>query len=111
MTENIEDEFTKRNREIAHIGDIFDEAVNLQNSISNLMDLDQYSLQRIEELQEELISEIHDLAPERANNLRTMIHILNFNHHVCLIQVSNRTRALVFSEFLRRVTEILAHYK
>ena len=111
MTEDIEDEFTKRNRETAHIGDIFDEAVELQNSISNLMDLDQNSLQRIEELQEQLISEIHDLAPERANNLRTMIQILNFNHHVCLIQVSNRTRALVFSEFLRRVMEILGHYK
>ncbi len=111
MTEDIENEFTKRNRKAEYIGNLYDEAVELQNNISNLTDLDQNSLQQVEKFQEQLISEIHDLAPERANNLRTMIHILNFNHHVCLIQVSNRTRALVFSEFLRRVMEILAPYK
>ena len=111
MTEDIEDKLTKSNRTTANIGELYDNAVELRNSVSNLGGLDRNSLLRIEELQEQLISEIHDLAPERANNLRTMLNILNINHHVCLIQVSNRTRALVFSEFLRRVAEILENYK
>ena len=102
---------TRRHRKAEYIGDLYDQAVELQNSISNLMGLDQNSLQRIEELQEQLITEIHDLDPEQANNLRTMLRILNINHHVCLIQVSNRTRALVFSEFLRRIMEFLGDYK
>ena len=95
----------------ASIGELYDEAVELRNSISNLMGLDQNSLQRMEELQQQLIFEIHDFAPERANNLKSMLHILNINHHVCLIQVSSRTRALVFGEFVRRVMEILENYK
>jgi hypothetical protein len=36
-----------------------------------------------------------------------MLDSLNFNHHVCLIQVSDRTKLLVFNEFLRRVGKIL----
>ncbi len=111
MTGDIEDELAERNRTIELIGDLYDEGMELRNSISKMWALDQNSLQRMEELQEQLIFEIHELAPERANNLRTMLNILNTNHHVCLIQVSNRTRALVFTELLRRVMEILENFK
>ena len=111
MTDDIKDELTRRKRKTEYIGNIYDEAMELQKDVSNLWTLDQNSLQRMEEFQEQLISEIHDLASAEAVNLRTMIQILNINHHTCLLQVSNRTRALVFSEFLRRVMKILEDYK
>ena len=110
MIGDIEGELEKRDRKAQHIRRIYDEATELQDSITNLWGLDQNHLQRMEDLQEQLISEIHDLAPERAKNLRTMLHILNINHHVCLIQVSSRTQGLVFNEFLHRVREFLEEY-
>ncbi len=89
------------------IGKIYGEAAKIQDRFSMRWGLDQNDLQHMDELQEQLISEIHDIAPERAKNLRTMLDRLNFNHLACLIQISDRTRWLVFNEFMRRVREIL----
>ena len=111
MIDEIEDEPTSRKRKVQHIGEIYDHAVEFQNSVSNLWTLDEKTLRRIDDLQEQLISEIYGFAPEETINLRAMMQTLLINHHTCLIQVSNKTRVLVFREFLRRVLRILKDYK
>ena len=89
------------------IGANCDEAVELQKGVAGSFALNEDILPRMETIQRQLIRVIQDVEPAEADDLRTMLRRLNINHHVCLIQISNRTRALVSNEFVRRVMRII----
>jgi hypothetical protein len=102
-----ENERVNRDEKITRVRKICGDAEKFHDSISMQWGFDQDDLQNMDKFQEQLITEIHDVAPEQAEYLRIMIDRLNFNHLACLIHVSDRTRWLVFNEFIRRVREFL----
>lgn len=104
------DELTRRKRRTSYVRDIYAEAVKLRNTAFSLRVLDAKSERQMDSIEEQLVAEMYDLAPERSINLETINTFNERDHPPCLLQELNRGRALAFSEVLARVMKILGEY-
>ncbi len=91
------------------IGKLYAEAVALRNRAASLRVLNAATEARMDELQEQLVDKIRDLAPEQAINLDTLNTYDPADHPRMVLQDPKRT--LEFSELLLRTKKILEGYR
>ena len=91
------------------IDGLYARAVALRNHAASLRVLDADTESKMAELQDQLIEEMRELAPERSIVLATLNVYDPSKHPKMSLQDPKRT--LEFSEFLLRVMNILADYK
>ncbi len=91
------------------IGDIYADAVALRNHVFTHRVVKAADEKRMNDLQNRLIEEIRDLAPERTINLETINVYKELDHPPCNLQ--DRTRSMAFSEVLLRVQKVLQDYR
>jgi hypothetical protein len=105
-----ENERHGKDQKFARVRGLYADARDFQRSVSEQWAFSQSDLQSIDEFQERLIEEIRGIAPNQAESLRLLLDRLNFNHLACLIYITDRTKWLVFNEFMRRVGEIVEDF-
>ena len=102
---------TSREERASKINELHAQAVKLRNHAFSLRVLDPTTESKKDTIQEQLTELMRDLAPKRSINLETSNIYNEYDHPTCLLQEPGRTRAMVFSEFLRRIMRILNDYK
>lgn len=105
------DESTKGKLKARKIDEIYAEAVNVRNNAFTLRGLDHATRTKMDDLQSKLLSEMRDIEPFKSINLNTINKYNEHDHPPCILQVSDRPRAMAFSEFLIRVMRILDDYR
>ena len=90
------------------VSELCHRAMALSHRVSSSFALSPGTWQEIDEIQNQLLVEIERVSPARAAGLRLMLYRLNENHLACLIHVSERSRSLVFIEFVRQSVAILS---
>lgn len=90
---------------IREIDSLYAKAVEVRNKAASLRVLDAATESKMNELQDQLLQRMREVAPMRAINLNTLNTFDPRNHPRMLLQDPLRT--LVFSEFLLRVKAIL----
>lgn len=108
-TEVQEDDSILRQERALRISGIYAEGVKVRNRAASLQALDAAAQAEMDELQEKLVEQIREIAPERAINLDTLNSYDPGDHPT--MKLDDPKRALEFSELLLRVKKILAEYQ